>query len=123
MWQNTCHQLVVTGFHGIWKSRKHPDFKRALNSADLWVPDGIAPVWMSRLKGFRKAQRTPGAEIMQAFFDLADTKGYSSFFYGYTDETLAALGETIEKRYPGHKVAGTFSSPSDCSLSRRTRRS
>jgi len=106
-----CRQLVVTGFHGIWEAHKRPDFRAILNSADLWVPDGIAPVLVARLKGIGNVQRTPGAEIMRAFFELADERGYSSFFYGDTDETLAALKENLERNYPGHKVVGTYSPP------------
>jgi N-acetylglucosaminyldiphosphoundecaprenol N-acetyl-beta-D-mannosaminyltransferase len=106
-----CRQMVVTGFHGIWEAHKDPDFKAILNSADLWVPDGIAPVWIARIKGLRNADRTPGAEIMQAFFELANEKGYSSFFYGDTEETLKVLKEDLEKKYPGHRVAGTYSPP------------
>ncbi len=79
-----CRQIIVTGFHGIWEAHKHPDFKAILNSADLWVPDGIAPVWVARCKGFLNVQRTPGTELMKAFFELADHKGYKSFFYVYT---------------------------------------
>ena len=50
-----CHRVVVTGFHGIWEAHRYPDFKAILNSADLWVPDGIAPVWIARIKGLRGA--------------------------------------------------------------------
>jgi len=46
-----------------------------------------------------------------AFFERANSKGYSSFFYGDTDETLAALRERLEREYSNHKVAGTFSPP------------
>ncbi len=106
-----CRRVVVTGFHGLWEAHKHPDFKAILNSADLWVPDGIAPVWVARRRGFKNATRTPGAEIMKAFFELADKKGYSSFFYGDTDETLGLLRQNVEQLYPGHKVAGMFSPP------------
>jgi N-acetylglucosaminyldiphosphoundecaprenol N-acetyl-beta-D-mannosaminyltransferase len=106
-----CRRLVVTGFHGLWEAHKHPDFKAILNSADLWVPDGIAPVWVARRRGFKNAARTPGAEIMKAFFELADRKGYSSFFYGDTDDTLSLLRRNVQRLYPGHKVAGTFSPP------------
>lgn len=106
-----CRMMVITGFHGIREAQKNPAFRAVLNSSDLWVPDGIAPVWIARLRGIRNVKRTPGAEIMEAFFELADKKGYSSFFYGDTDETLAALRENLEKKYPGHKVAGTFSPP------------
>jgi N-acetylglucosaminyldiphosphoundecaprenol N-acetyl-beta-D-mannosaminyltransferase len=106
-----CRQVIVTGFHGLWESHKRPEVKAILNSADLWVPDGIAPVWVARKRGFPNARRIPGAELMRAFFELADRRGYSSFFYGDTDDTLAALRRNAEKLYPGHRVAGTFSPP------------
>ena len=106
-----CRRIVVTGFHGLWEAHKDPEFKAILNSADLWVPDGIAPVWVARRRGFPDAQRTPGAEVMTAFFDLADRKGYSSFFYGDTEETLQRLRARLQSRYPGHRIAGTFSPP------------
>lgn len=106
-----CRQIIVTGFHGIWEAYKHADFKSILNSAELWVPDGIAPVWVARCRGFRNVRRTPGAEVMQAFFELADQKGYKSFFYGDTEEILTALKRHLEERYPGHKTVGTFSPP------------
>lgn len=106
-----CRQIVVTGFHGLWRAFEDPELHRALNSADLWVPDGIAPVWVARLKGFRGAQRLPGAELMEAFFARADQKGFSSFFYGDSVETLDALAQRLESRHPGHRIAGTFSPP------------
>lgn len=103
--------MIVTGFHGIWESYKHPDFRQILNSADLWVPDGIAPVWVARLKGIKNARRTPGAEIMRSFLEQADKNGFSSFFYGDTDETLINLEKTLQEKYPNHKTAGRFSPP------------
>jgi len=106
-----CRQIVVTGFHGIWEAHKNLELKKILNSVDLWVPDGIAPVWCARFKGFSGIQRTPGAEILKAFFEKANHKGHSSFFYGDTEETLSALKEKVDKEYPGHKVVGTFSPP------------
>jgi N-acetylglucosaminyldiphosphoundecaprenol N-acetyl-beta-D-mannosaminyltransferase len=109
--QGAVRRVVVTGFHGIWEAHKDPELKAILNSADLWVPDGIAPVWVARLKGYRGVQRVPGADLMRAFFELANEKGYSSFFYGDTEETLAALRANLERDYPNHRVAGTFSPP------------
>ena len=106
-----CKQIVVTGFHGIWEAHKNPELKTILNSSDLWVPDGIAPIWVARCKGFSDAQRTPGAEIMKAFFEMANAKGYKSFFYGDTEETLADLKDKVKKNYPGHNIVGTFAPP------------
>ena len=106
-----CRQIIVTGFHGLWESHKNEDFKAILNSADLWVPDGIAPVWIARLKGVTDGDRTPGADIMRAYFERANQKGYRSFFYGDTEETLDALKTKLEKKYPCHKIVGMYSPP------------
>ena len=105
------HQIIVSGFHGIWEAYRNQNLKTIFNSADIWIPDGIAPVLISRLKGLRNMERTPGAELMQAFFRLADKKGYSSFFYGDTQKTLTGLRKKLLADYPGHKIAGTFSPP------------
>ena len=103
--------IVITGFHGLWEAHKSPAFKRVLASADLWVPDGIAPVWVARLKGFKQAQRVPGAELMEAFFKAANQHGYRSYFYGDTQETLEDLKVQLARRFPRHVVAGAFSPP------------
>ncbi len=106
-----CRQVIVTGFHGLMEAHKSPRIWSILNAADLWVPDGIAPVWIARLRGHRKVVRAPGAEIMLEFLKRADEHGYRSYFYGDTEETLAALCATVARNYPGHKVAGAYSPP------------
>jgi len=106
-----CHQIVATGFHGLIEAHKNPRIHSVLNSADLWVPDGIAPVWFARLRGHRNVVRTPGTEIMTEFLARAHQEGYSSYFYGDTEQTLAALCGTVSHTYPGHRIAGAYSPP------------
>jgi N-acetylglucosaminyldiphosphoundecaprenol N-acetyl-beta-D-mannosaminyltransferase len=106
-----CRQAIVTGFHGLLEAHKSPHIRSILNEAELWVPDGIAPVWLARLRGHRNVVRTPGTEIMKEFLRRANEKNYSSYFYGDTEETLAALSETVASKYPGHRVAGAYSPP------------
>lgn len=106
-----ARQVVVTGFHGLWEAHKSAEVHRILNSADLWVADGIAPVWVARLHGLGCVRRAPGAEIMQAFFELAQQRGHASFFYGDTNETLSNLTRRLESEYPKHRIAGAISPP------------
>ena len=106
-----CRQVIVTGFHGLLEAHKSPHVRLILNRAELWVPDGIAPVWLAQLRGHRNVVRTPGAEIMHEFLVRSQAKGYSSYFYGDTEETLAALCESVTRNFPGHRIAGTFSPP------------
>jgi N-acetylglucosaminyldiphosphoundecaprenol N-acetyl-beta-D-mannosaminyltransferase len=109
--EGICRRIVVTGFHGIWEAYQDTNFRYILNSADLWIPDGIAPVWVARWKGLSSAMRTPGADLMRAFFEMAAKEGYSSFFYGDTESTLSRLQENLKRQYPTHRIAGTFSPP------------
>lgn len=106
-----CHQVIATGFHGLMEAHKNPGIRSVFNGADLWVPDGIAPVWLARLRGHCDAVRAPGAEIMQEFLKRAEDKHYSSYFYGDTEQTLTALRGTVARNYPGHRVAGAYSPP------------
>jgi N-acetylglucosaminyldiphosphoundecaprenol N-acetyl-beta-D-mannosaminyltransferase len=106
-----CRQVIVTGFHGLLEAHKNPGIRSILNGAELWVPDGIAPVWLARMRGHRNAVRAPGAEIMLEFLKRAEEKHYSSYFYGDTEQTLAALCETVARNYPGHRIAGAYSPP------------
>ena len=106
-----CRQVVVTGFHGLSESRKNQFLCTVLNQADLWVPDGIAPVWVARLRGQRGATRATGSDILREFLSRAQEKSYSSYFYGDTERTLSALTGTVARLYPRHRVAGAFSPP------------
>lgn len=106
-----CRQVIVTGFHGLWVAHEEPAYRRLLNGADLFVPDGIAPIWLSRLHGRPLPQRTPGPALMEAFLRRAQTNGYSSYFYGDSDGTLKGLRARIAERFPDSKVAGAFSPP------------
>ena len=106
-----CRQVIGTGFHGLMEAHKSLHVRSILNGADLWVPDGIAPVWLARLRGHRDATRTPGAEIMGEFLSRANKRGYSSFFYGDTEVTLSALTDRVSSVYPCHRIAGCYSPP------------
>ena len=109
--RDRCHFIVNTGFHGLWVAHRDPAFKAIVNTADLFSPDGIAPIWLSRLRRMPLEDRATSAELMKMFFARAQAKGWRSYFMGDTDETLAALKTELERQYPGHVVAGTFSPP------------
>jgi N-acetylglucosaminyldiphosphoundecaprenol N-acetyl-beta-D-mannosaminyltransferase len=106
-----CHFIVNTGFHGLWTAYKDPHFREIVKACDLFSPDGIATVWISRLKKKPIPDRATSAELMRMYFERANVTGYSSFFYGDTRETLDALRENLERDFPGHRVAGIYSPP------------
>lgn len=104
-----CRSVVVTGFHGLWVGHQDPEFRAMINGADLFCPDGIAPIWLSRLHGRPLPGRVPGPDIMAAFLKRAETEGYRSYFYGDTEQTLQTLMMEIGRRFPGAPVTGALS--------------
>ena len=106
-----CRYVVATGMHGVMQAQKDPEFMDVVNSADMFVADGISLVWLARTKGYQVKKRVSGADLMAAFLPLAEEKGYNVFFYGDTDETLKALRERLSEDHPNLKIAGTYSPP------------
>lgn len=102
--------VVATGMHGVMEGQKNPEFKKMLATADLWAADGISLVWMARLNGFKMKNRVAGPDLFHVFLQHAAKKGYKNYFYGDTDETLAALGNKLQKELPGSKFK-SFSPP------------
>ena len=106
-----CRTIVVTGMHGVMEARRNQDFLAIVNSADLFVPDGISLVWAARSQGIRLKKRVSGTDLMREFFKVAEQKGYAVFFYGDTTDTLRLLKQRLEVDFPRLKVAGTRSPP------------
>ena len=109
--RDSCHYVVATGMHGIMEARRDPAFKSILNSADLFMPDGISIIWAARLHGFKLNKRVCGADMMWDFLKCAEEQGYSSFFYGDTTETLEQLVSKLKASFPRLKIAGYHSPP------------
>ena len=114
MWisgRDRSHYIVATGMHGVMEATRDPEFKLILNSADLFVPDGISLILVARLKGVSLKRRVTGTDLMLEFLERSNEKGYKNFFYGDTDETLSALRSKLAERFPTLQISGTYSPP------------
>jgi len=105
------HWIAVTGSHGTLEAHKRPEFRTVLHSADLSIPDGM---WAARVAAKKLACETRqvrGADLLAAFCERAASRGYTSYFYGDTEETLTLASDSLRKKYPGVKIVGAFSPP------------
>jgi N-acetylglucosaminyldiphosphoundecaprenol N-acetyl-beta-D-mannosaminyltransferase len=103
--------IAVTGSHGVVEAHKHPDFRAVLRSADLSVPDGNWAARVAAKKLSCETQQVRGADLLAAFCQLASRKGYTSYFYGDTEEILALASDRLRKKYPGLQIVGACSPP------------
>jgi N-acetylglucosaminyldiphosphoundecaprenol N-acetyl-beta-D-mannosaminyltransferase len=108
--RKSMNYVAVTGMHGVAESRKDPQFRDVLDAAGLVIPDGMPLVWLGRFQGHNEVKRrTPGAEVMEAFFEATGSK-YSHFFYGGVPGIADLLARSEHERH-GIRVAGTYCPP------------
>ncbi len=109
--RDRTHWIAVTGSHGALEAHKRPDFRAILNTADLSVPDGRWAARVAAKKMSCPTHQVRGADLMSAFCELSQQKGYSNYFYGDTEETLALASDRLRKQHPGVRIIGTYSPP------------
>jgi N-acetylglucosaminyldiphosphoundecaprenol N-acetyl-beta-D-mannosaminyltransferase len=108
--RSATNYVAVTGMHGVAESRTDPYFRGILDAAGLVIPDGMPLVWLGRLQGHGEVKRrTPGAEVMEAFFQATGSK-YSHFFYGGVPGIADLLAKTEHEKH-GIRIAGTYCPP------------
>jgi N-acetylglucosaminyldiphosphoundecaprenol N-acetyl-beta-D-mannosaminyltransferase len=103
--------VCVTGVHGVTEARQDPGFRRILNEAWLNTPDGMPLVWLGRWQGFKEMGRVYGPDLMFRVCELSRSRGCTHFFYGGGPGVAEELKARLEQRFPGLKVAGTYTPP------------
>jgi UDP-N-acetyl-D-mannosaminuronic acid transferase (WecB/TagA/CpsF family) len=74
--------------YSIMLSRKHPEFRQALNQATITTADGRAVAWACKLHGYRHAKQVRGADLTRLVCQMSAKSGFSNFFYGATEAVL-----------------------------------
>jgi N-acetylglucosaminyldiphosphoundecaprenol N-acetyl-beta-D-mannosaminyltransferase len=103
--------VCVTGVHGIIESHWSPHVKAIHNSAGMVTPDGMPLVWLSRLKGFRDANRVYGPDLMLATCERFSGRGFRHFFYGGAPGVAEQLVGRLGELFPNVKIVGTYCPP------------
>ncbi len=109
--RKTKGYVCVTGVHGVIEAQQDEAFRGILNRSFLNTPDGMPMVWMGKLNGFRQMDRVYGPDLMLLICEFARSKGYSHFFYGGGDGVAELLRQRMEAKFPGIKIAGTYTPP------------
>ena len=86
--------------------RKDARLRDSLLECDMILADGQSVVWASKILSRPLPERVAGIDLFEGLLDLADQKHYSVYLLGATPEVVAALAETIRRRFPGAVIAG-----------------
>jgi len=97
--------------HGLSEARADPEFRRILNRSRLTTPDGMPLVWLAHRLGHREVTRVYGPDLMLAACDAGRAVGLTHYFFGGGPGVAEMLREKLSRRFPGLRVAGTFTPP------------
>lgn len=103
--------VCVTNVHGVTESGRDPELRDIHNESGLTTPDGVPLVWCGRWAGARTIRRVYGPDLMLDVLAAAVDRGWTSYLYGGTPDTLALLEARLLERFPGLRIVGSWSPP------------
>lgn len=96
--------------YSIALSSEQDSYRECLESAFCNFPDGKPLSLLTRFSDEPLSQ-VRGPRLFEAVLDRGRTAGLRHFLLGSTPETLNALVESIERKYPGTSIVGIESPP------------
>ena len=114
--------LVVTlNPEMVMRARRDGDFRAALESAALLVPDGIGVVRAIRRRGHPGATRVGGADMLMAYLPEAIRRGHRLALAGAGPGVAPVAARRLRDRFPGINIVSADSGDPDASLAERLR--
>ena len=107
--QGGQHYIVTPNSDIVVKMQDDKELKDICERADLILTDGQILVKLSRLMKRHIKERVCMTDFVWDICDLAAEKGYSIFMFGGKPDVLTKAEKRIKKKYPGLKIAGSFS--------------
>lgn len=87
--------------------REDPAARRAVNGADLVLPDGIGVIKGAAILGTPLKERTPGIEFAAGLMARMAEKGRSLYLLGAKPGVAEQAAARLAEQYPGLRIAGT----------------
>ena len=103
--------VCVSNVHTTVMAFRDEDYRAVQNGGAMALPDGKPLSITSRHRGFVKADRVPGPDLMPKMFEESKEKNYRHYFYGGKKETLETLEKVLKQKYPWLCIVGMYSPP------------
>ncbi|PIR76392.1 MAG: glycosyltransferase [Candidatus Magasanikbacteria bacterium CG10_big_fil_rev_8_21_14_0_10_42_10] len=104
---NTTHSLYTPNPEMLVEAHKYPVFKEILNRGDMNVCDGAGIALMS---GGAYA-RFPGADLMLALCELAESQGSSIYLLGGGNRVAKNAKIFLKSKFPSLSIKGVHAGP------------
>lgn len=103
--------ICVSNVHTTVMSYKDKSYANVQNNAAFILPDGKPLSVVSRLYGYREAQRVAGPDLMLELMAASTKYNYGHYLYGTTEDTLNKLKAELLELYPTLNIVGMYAPP------------
>jgi len=100
--------ICVAPAHSILDCYDDIQLREIFNKSGLTTPDGMAVVWILKMKGNKTVSRVYGPDLLLSLCELSITTGWKHYFYGSTNQVLNKLQTRLLKEYPEVNICGTY---------------
>lgn len=104
-------QIFALNVHTYTESRRLPSYGSIVRDSYLVYADGVPISWASLIGGGHRVPRTHGHDFMMETLRQSAGTAIGHFFFGGTEETLAAMTRRLGIELPTLRIAGTCSPP------------
>ena len=105
------HYVTVTPAHAVMDAYRDPGLRRIFNAAGMTTPDGMAVVWILRLRGHPQVSRVYGPDLVLETCRAGLERGYRHFLYGGDEGVASMLADKLRAHFPGLSIVGTHTPP------------
>jgi N-acetylglucosaminyldiphosphoundecaprenol N-acetyl-beta-D-mannosaminyltransferase len=105
------HYIVAANAHVVMESHQDPAVRKAVQAAEIVLPDGMPLVLIARRRGMVLRGRATGPALMRAVWEDFRSKAYRHYFYGGLPSTREALLDRLHSRWPPLPIAGAYAPP------------
>ncbi len=102
-----AHYVVTPNPEIVEVCREDPEARRAVNGADLVLPDGVGVVKGAAMLGTPLKERTPGIEFAAHLMERMAGEGKSLYLLGAKPGVAEQAAENLAAQHPGLVIAGT----------------
>jgi len=103
--------ILTPNVDHICEFQKNEEFRETYHNGFLVLADGMPVIWAGKLLGKPIKQKISGSDLVFWLAEHAAKKGHSIFLFGAAEGIAERAGEVLRERYPGLKIAGTYSPP------------
>jgi len=104
---NNKSNIFFVNIDCLYKAQSDNEYRNALTSASLILPDGIGLKLLTRIIGGRMKENCNGSDFSPIFMSKAVKRGYKIFFLGGKDNVAQKAADNMRKKIPGIQIVGT----------------